>query len=116
MQSNRNPGSGFKPFLYAAAFEHGFTPASIVNDAPVVFPDPSKPNGQWTPKNDDDKFDGPMRLREAMVKSKNLVSVRLLDAIGVHYAREYVTRFGLSLEQIPEQSLDGARHRFGRRR
>jgi len=101
VQSNRNPGSGFKPFFYAAAFEHGFTPASIINDAPVVFPDPSKPNGQWTPKNDDDVFDGPMRLREAMVKSKNLVSVRLLDAIGVRYAREFVTRFGLTLEQVP---------------
>ena len=101
VQSSRNPGSGFKPFFYAAAFEHGFTPASIINDAPVVFPDPSKPNGQWTPKNDDDTFDGPMRLREAMVKSKNLVSVRLLDAIGVRYAREFVTRFGLTLEQVP---------------
>ena len=89
------PGSGFKPFLYSAAFEHGFTPASIVNDAPVVFPDPSKPNGMWAPKNDDGKFDGPMRLREALVKSVNLVSVRLLDAIGVHYAREYITRFGI---------------------
>ncbi len=101
VQSSRNPGSGFKPFFYAAAFEHGFTPASVINDAPVVFPDPSKPNGQWTPKNDDDSFAGPMRLREAMVQSKNLVSVRLLDAIGVRYAREYVTRFGLTLEQVP---------------
>ncbi|MGH8121332.1 MAG: penicillin-binding protein 1A [Rudaea sp.] len=101
VQASRNPGSGFKPFFYAAAFEHGFTPASIVNDAPVVFADPSKPNGQWAPKNDDDKFSGPMRLREAMVQSKNLVSVRLLDAIGVRYAREYVTRFGLTLEQVP---------------
>ena len=98
----RQPGSSFKPFFYAAAFEHGFTPASIVNDAPIVFADPSKPNGLWTPKNDDDKFDGPMRLREAMVQSKNLVSVRLLDAIGVRYAREYVTRFGLSLDQVPD--------------
>ncbi|HEX7914600.1 penicillin-binding protein 1A [Rudaea sp.] len=101
VQSQRNPGSSFKPLFYAAAFEHGFTPASVVNDAPVVFPDPSKPNGQWTPKNDDDAFAGPMRLREAMVQSKNLVSVRLLDAIGVRYAREFVTRFGLSLEQVP---------------
>ena len=101
VQSSRNPGSSFKPLFYSAAFEHGFTPASVVNDAPVVFPDPSKPNGQWTPKNDDDVFSGPMRLREAMVQSKNLVSVRLLDAIGVRYAREFVTRFGLSLEQVP---------------
>jgi penicillin-binding protein 1A len=101
-QSARSPGSGFKPFLYSAAFEHGFTPASVLNDAPVQFPDPSKPDGVWSPKNDDDTFQGPIRLREALVKSVNLVSVRLLDAIGVRYAREYITRFGLSLEQIPE--------------
>jgi penicillin-binding protein 1A len=101
-QSNRSPGSGFKPFLYSAAFEHGFTPASVVNDAPLVFPDPSKPNGLWAPKNDDDTFQGPIRLREALVKSVNLVSVRVLDAIGVHYAREYITRFGFAPEQIPE--------------
>jgi penicillin-binding protein 1A len=102
VQSFRQPGSSFKPFFYAAAFERGFTPASIINDAPIVFADPSKPNGLWAPKNDDDKFEGPMRLREAMVQSKNLVSVRLLDAIGVRYAREYVTRFGFSLEQVPD--------------
>jgi len=102
VQSSRQPGSSFKPYFYAAAFERGFTPASIVNDAPIVFADPSKANGLWTPKNDDDKFDGPMRLREAMVQSKNLVSVRLLDAIGVRYAREYVTRFGIPLDQIPD--------------
>lgn len=101
-QSSRSPGSSFKPFLYSAAFDHGFTPASVLNDAPVQFPDPSKPDGVWAPKNDDDTFQGPMRLREALVKSVNLVSVRLLDAIGVHYAREYITRFGLSLDQIPE--------------
>ncbi|HET7798391.1 MAG TPA: penicillin-binding transpeptidase domain-containing protein, partial [Nevskia sp.] len=102
VQSNRQPGSSFKPYFYAAAFEHGFTPASMVNDAPIVFADPSKPNGLWTPQNDDGKFDGPMRLREAMVQSKNLVSVRLLDAIGVRFAREYVTRFGIPLDQIPD--------------
>ena len=102
VQAARQPGSSFKPFFYSAAFEHGFTPASIINDAPIVFADPSKPNGLWTPQNDDGKFDGPMRLREAMVVSKNLVSVRLLDAIGVRYAREFVTRFGFTLEQIPD--------------
>ena len=101
-QSARQPGSGFKPFLYSAAFEHGFTPASVLNDAPVQFPDPSKPDGVWTPQNDDHTFQGPIRLREALVKSVNLVSVRLLDAIGVRYAREYITRFGLGLDQIPE--------------
>jgi penicillin-binding protein 1A len=102
VQSNRQPGSSFKPYFYAAAFEHGFTPASMINDAPIVFADPSKPNGLWTPQNDDGKFDGPMRLREAMVQSKNLVSVRLLDAIGVRYAREYVTRFGIPIDQVPD--------------
>lgn len=101
-QSARQPGSSFKPFLYAAAFEHGFTPASILNDAPLVFPDPSRPDGIWAPSNDDDKFEGPMRLREALVKSVNLISVRLLDAIGVRYAREFITRFGLPLEAMPE--------------
>lgn len=100
-QSARQPGSGFKPFLYSAAFDHGFTPASVLNDAPVSFPDPSKPDGVWSPKNDDDSFRGPIRLREALVKSVNLVSVRLLDAIGVRYAREYITRFGLGPDQIP---------------
>ncbi len=100
-QSARSPGSSFKPFIYAAAFDHGFNPASIVNDAPLVFPDPSKPDGLWMPKNDNNRFEGPMRLREALVKSVNLVSVRLLDAIGVQYAREFVTRFGFTLDQIP---------------
>jgi penicillin-binding protein 1A len=98
----RQPGSSFKPFLYSAAFERGFTPASIVNDAPVVFPDPSRPDGIWAPSNDDGKFNGPMRLREALVQSKNLVSVRLLDAIGVRFVREYATRFGLSPEALPQ--------------
>lgn len=101
-QSARQPGSGFKPFIYSAAFERGFTPASVLNDAPVSFPDPSKPDGVWTPKNDDDSFQGPIRLREALVKSVNLVSVRLLDAIGVRYAHEYTTRFGFTPEQIPQ--------------
>ncbi|HET6431213.1 penicillin-binding protein 1A [Dyella sp.] len=97
----RQPGSSFKPYIYAAAFDRGFTPASIVNDAPLALPDPSKPGGLWTPSNDDGKFDGPIRLREALVQSKNLVSVRLLDAIGVRYAREYATRFGFSLDALP---------------
>ncbi|KZC36813.1 MULTISPECIES: penicillin-binding protein 1A [Rhodanobacter] len=97
----RQPGSSFKPYLYSAAFERGFTPASIINDAPLALPDPSRPNGIWTPSNDDDKFAGPMRLREALVQSKNLVSVRLLDAVGVRYMREYATRFGFSQDAMP---------------
>ena len=97
----RQPGSSFKPYLYSAAFERGFTPVSIVNDAPLALPDPSRPDGLWTPSNDDGKFAGPMRLREALVQSKNLVSVRLLDAIGVRYTRDYVTRFGFAKDAIP---------------
>ncbi|MCX7515082.1 penicillin-binding protein 1A [Frateuria hangzhouensis] len=98
----RQPGSSFKPYLYSAAFERGYTPASIVNDAPLALPDPSRPNGLWTPENDDGKFDGPMRLREALVQSKNLVSVRLLDAIGVRFARDYISRFGFSMDALPK--------------
>ncbi len=97
----RQPGSSFKPYLYSAAFERGFTPASIVNDAPLALPDPSRPDGIWTPANDDGKFAGPMRLREALVQSKNLVSVRLLDAVGVRYVRDYMTRFGFAKDAIP---------------
>mgnify|MGYP001054515856 FL=1 len=97
----RQPGSSFKPYLYSAAFERGFTPASIVNDAPLALPDPSSPDGIWTPANDDSKFGGPTRLREALIRSLNLVSVRLLDAIGIGYAREYMTRFGFALDSIP---------------
>ncbi len=101
-QAARQPGSGFKPFLYSAAFERGFTAASVLNDAPVQYPDPSRPDGVWTPKNDGGGFQGPIRLREALVKSVNLVSVRLLDAIGVRYAHEYMGRFGFTPEQIPQ--------------
>jgi penicillin-binding protein 1A len=97
----RQPGSSFKPYLYSAAFDRGFTPSSIINDAPLALPDPSRPDGLWTPANDDNKFAGPMRLREALVQSKNLVSVRLLDAMGIRYAREYATRFGFPLDALP---------------
>ncbi|PIV36260.1 MAG: penicillin-binding protein 1A [Lysobacterales bacterium CG02_land_8_20_14_3_00_62_12] len=100
--SNRQPGSSFKPFIYSAAFERGFTPASIINDAPISFPDPSSPGGVWTPNNDKKDFLGPMRLREALVRSRNLVSVRLLDAIGVRYAIEYLQRFGFTAESLPQ--------------
>jgi len=97
----RQPGSSFKPYLYIASFNRGFTPASIINDAPIALPDPSRPNGLWTPGNDDGKYSGPMRLREALVQSKNLVSVRLLDAVGVRFVREYATRFGFSPDALP---------------
>jgi penicillin-binding protein 1A len=100
-QTARQPGSSFKPFIYSAAFNRGYTPASIINDAPIALPDPTKPGGLWTPQNDDDKFRGPMRLREALAQSVNLVAIRLLDAIGVRYAREYITRFGFPQDAIP---------------
>ena len=98
-QSRRQPGSSFKPFLYAAAFERGFNPASIVLDAPVVFKD--RVGHMWRPQNDTGNFAGPMRLREALVQSRNLVSVRLLDAIGVDYARKYISHFGFPIDQLP---------------
>ncbi|WP_374249028.1 penicillin-binding protein 1A [Thermomonas sp.] len=98
-QARRQPGSSFKPFLYAAAFERGFNPASIVLDAPVVFKD--RKGHEWRPQNDSGNFAGPMRLREALVQSRNLVSVRLLDAIGVDYARRYISHFGFDEASLP---------------
>ncbi len=98
-QARRQPGSSFKPFLYAAAFERGFNPASIVLDAPVVFKD--RRGHTWRPQNDGGNFAGPMRLREALVQSRNLVSVRLLDAIGVDYARKYISHFGIEESLLP---------------
>lgn len=98
-QAKRQPGSSFKPFVYAAAFERGFNPASIVLDAPVVFKD--RVGHLWRPQNDTGNFAGPMRLREAMVQSRNLVSVRLLDAIGVDYARRYISHFGFDEKSLP---------------
>src|SRR5690606_10615787 len=100
IQAQRQPGSSFKPFVYAAAFERGFTPASIVLDAPVVFHDRST-GVTWRPQNDNETFAGPMRLREAMVTSRNLVAVRLLDSIGVSYARRYLEGFGFEPESLP---------------
>jgi penicillin-binding protein 1A len=98
-QARRQPGSSFKPFVYAASFERGFNPASVVLDAPVVFKD--RRGHIWRPQNDSGNFAGPMRLREAMVQSRNLVSVRLLDAIGVDYARKYISHFGFDEAELP---------------
>lgn len=99
IQARRQPGSTFKPFIYAAAFEKGFVPSSIVLDAPVVF---RQANGQdWSPQNDDGQFLGPMVLRDALIQSRNLVSVRLLDAIGLDYARKYAANFGFDPADLP---------------
>ncbi len=100
VQANRQPGSSFKPFVYSAALEKGFTAASVLNDAPVVFDDPSLEQA-WRPENYSGRFYGPTRLREALVHSRNLVSIRLLQAIGIAYARDYVRRFGFRAESIP---------------
>lgn len=98
-QAWRQPGSGFKPFIYSAALEKGYTPASIINDAPLVI-DAIETGGEpWQPKNFDGTFEGPMRMRQALVKSKNLVSIRILQAITPTYAQEYITRFGFEREK-----------------
>ncbi len=99
-QARRQPGSGFKPFVYAAAFDKGYTPASIVLDAPIVI-DETGTEQAWRPKENENRFFGPIRLREALVHSRNLVSVRLMRAIGGEYTWNYVTRFGFDKSQLP---------------
>jgi penicillin-binding protein 1A len=100
-QALRQPGSSFKPFIYSAALEKGFTPATVINDAPLTFTAAETGSEPWEPKNFDGKFEGPMRLRTALVKSKNLVSVRILQAISPQYAQDYVTRFGFDPKLHP---------------
>ncbi len=99
-QAQRQPGSNFKPFLYAAALESGFTAASLINDAPVVLEDSSL-EGMWRPENDEGKFYGPTRLRWALTKSRNLVSIRLLQQLGVDRLLEYLARFGFDTASFP---------------
>lgn len=99
-QARRQPGSSFKPIIYSAALEKGFTPASIINDAPVVFDDP-RLESTWRPENYSGQFYGPTRLREALYRSRNLVSIRILRAIGPGYAAEYAARFGFTPDQLP---------------
>jgi len=100
-QAWRQPGSSFKPFIYSAALERGFTPATVLLDEPVVV-DAALTGGQvWEPKNYDGKYEGPMRMRTALAKSKNMVSIRILQAIGPRFAQEYVTRFGFDSEKHP---------------
>jgi penicillin-binding protein 1A len=100
-QAWRQPGSGFKPFIYSAALEKGFTPTTVVNDAPLFF-DAGVTGGQpWEPKNYDGKFEGPMPLHTALAKSKNMVSIRILQAVGTHNAQDWITRFGFDAEKHP---------------
>jgi|SRR5882672_6078072 len=100
-QALRQPGSSFKPFVYSAALEKGFTAATVINDAPLEFTAAQTGSEPWEPKNYDGKFEGPMRLRTALVKSKNLVSVRILQAISPQYAQDYITRFGFDPKMHP---------------
>jgi penicillin-binding protein 1A len=105
VQAYRQAGSSFKPFIYSAALEKGFTLATVINDAPIVFDDPSWEKA-WRPENYTGRFYGPTRLREALVHSRNVVSIRVLEAIGVRYAIDYVTRFGFRKDSLyPNLSL-----------
>jgi len=99
-QAKRQPGSSFKPFIYSAALDNGYTAASLVNDAPIVFVDEYL-DKVWRPKNDTNTFLGPIRIREALYKSRNLVSIRLLQAMGVGKTIDYITRFGFNKADLP---------------
>jgi penicillin-binding protein 1A len=100
-QAWRQPGSSFKPFIYSAALEKGFTPATVVNDAPLFF-DAAATGGQpWEPKNYEGTFEGPMSLRRALQKSKNMVTIRVLQSIGTHYAQDWIGNFGFSPDRHP---------------
>ena len=100
-QAWRQPGSSFKPFIYSAALEKGFTPASIIQDEPLVVSAAETGSQAWEPKNYDGKYEGPMSMRTGLAKSKNLVSIRILKSIGTHYAQDYVTRFGFEADKHP---------------
>jgi penicillin-binding protein 1A len=99
-QARRLPGSGFKPFLYSGALEHGFTPASVILDAPIVL-DGNGSEDNWRPENNERQFSGPTRMREALVHSRNLVSIRILKEIGIATAIDYVQRFGFDPKIMP---------------
>jgi penicillin-binding protein 1A len=100
-QAWRQPGSSFKPFIYSASLEKGFTPATVINDAPLSFDAGQTGSEPWEPKNYDGKFEGPMRMRKALMKSKNMVSIRILQAISVQYAQDYIAKFGFDPEKHP---------------
>ncbi len=100
-QAWRQPGSSFKPFIYSAALEKGFTPATVINDAPLVFNAEQTGSDPWQPKNYDGKFEGPMRMRRGLMKSKNLVSIRILQSITPQYAQDYITKFGFDAAKHP---------------
>mgnify|MGYP001765165235 CR=1 FL=1 len=100
-QAWRQPGSSFKPFIYSAALEKGFHPGSIINDEPIVISASQTGSQAWEPHNYDGKYEGPMSMRTALAKSKNMVSIRILQAIGPHFAQDYASRFGFDAEKHP---------------
>jgi penicillin-binding protein 1A len=95
-QSRRQPGSAFKPLIYTAAFDKGMTPATVIVDAPIVYPDPQQPDGVWKPRNFDEKFLGPTTLHNALIHSRNIITIKVLEEIGVDYAASYATNLGIS--------------------
>jgi penicillin-binding protein 1A len=100
-QAWRQPGSSFKPFIYSASLEKGLSPATIINDAPISF-DAGQTGGQaWEPKNYDGKYEGPITMRRGLTRSKNMISIRILQKIGAKYGQEYATRFGFSSDRNP---------------
>jgi len=100
-QAWRQPGSSFKPFIYSAALEKGFTPTTVINDAPLFFDAGTTGSQPWEPKNYDGTFEGPMPLKRGLAKSKNMISIRILQSIGAPYAQQWVTRFGFDAEKHP---------------
>ena len=100
IQAKRQPGSSFKPFVYSAALDAGYTAATLVNDSPIVFVEEGM-DRIWRPKNDNNTFLGPIRMREALYKSRNLVSIRLLQSIGIDYTVDYISRFGFQPQDLP---------------
>jgi len=95
IQSRRQPGSAFKPLIYTAAFDKGMNPSTRFVDSPIVFEDPSQEDGLWKPKNFDEKFLGPITMRTALVQSRNVVTVKILQDIGIDYATSYAANMGI---------------------
>jgi len=100
-QAWRQPGSSFKPFIYSAALEKGYSPNSVIADEPITITSAQTGGQTWTPHNYDNKYEGPMKMRTALAKSKNMVSIRLLQAVGTHYAQDYSARFGFDADKHP---------------
>ena len=113
MQAWRQPGSSFKPFIYSSAIEKGFNGATVVNDAPLFFDAGTTGSQPWEPKNYDGKFEGPMKLRDALAKSKNMVSIRILQSVGPAYAQQWISRFGFDPGAASALPDDGARLGLG---